>query len=332
MRSFAAVRGLLVAAGLAVLFVHAPLTAQQPQTPQPSPSEPPGQETPQRPPPSFRVGVELVSLNVTVSDGATGRFITDLNEEDFQVYEDGVKQDVTVFSRTNLPVALALLLDTSASMETRLPVAQEAAIGFARRLRGEDLAEVIDFDSRVVILQPFSNKANELEQAIRKTTAGGSTSMYNAIYIALKDLKKVVATSKDDIRRQAIVVLSDGEDTSSLLPFEEVLDLAKRSETSIYAIGLRSNEGGSAGKGFKEAEFVLRQLSQETGGRAFFPNQVAELNNIYTQISDELSSQYTVGYTSKNNRHDGNWRRVVVRTTRPSSTARTKQGYFAPTR
>jgi len=244
-----AVRGLLAATGLALVMIHAPAAAQQQQQ-QPPPPEPPGQDTP-RQTPSFRAGVELVSLNVTVIDGASGRFVTDLSEDDFQVYEDGVKQDITVFSRTNLPVALAVLLDTSASMESRLPVAQEAAIGFARRLRPADLAEVIDFDSRVVILQPFTSKASELEQAIRKTTAGGSTSMYNAIYIALKDLKKVVATSTDDIRRQAIVVLSDGEDTSSLLPFEEVLDLAKRSETSIYAIGLRSSEGGNAGKGFK---------------------------------------------------------------------------------
>ncbi len=239
---------------------------------------------------------------------------------------------MTLFNRTNLPIALALLMDTSASMESRLGTAQEAAIGFSRRLRAQDLAEVIDFDSRVVVLQGFTNKSSELEAAIKKTSAGGSTSMYNAIYIALKDVKKVVATSSDDIRRQAIVLLSDGEDTSSLLPFEEVLDLAKRSETAIYSIGLRSPEGGSAGaKGFKEAEFVLRQLSQETGGRAFFPTQVADLNGIYGQIADELSSQYTVGYTSKNPKRDGAWRRIVVRTTRPSTTARTKLGYFAPT-
>ena len=151
--------------------------------------------------------------------------------------------------------------------------------------------------------------------------------------IALKDLKKAVATNSDEIRRQAIVVLSDGEDTSSLLPFEEVLDLAKRSETAIYAIGLRAPESSSsAGKGFKEAEFVLRQLSQETGGRSFFPNQAADLNNVYGQIAEELSSQYTVGYTSKNPKRDGAWRRVVVRINRQGTTARTKQGYFAPTR
>jgi Ca-activated chloride channel family protein len=279
----------------------------------------------------FRAGVDVVSLNVTVTDGTT-RYVTDLGKEDFNVFEDGIKQDVTFFNRTNLPIALALLLDTSASMESKLPTAQEAAVGFAKRLRAQDLAEVIDFDSRVVVLAPFTNGAPELEQAIHKTSAGGSTSLYNAVYIALKDLKKVMAKNTDEIRRQAIVVLSDGEDTSSLLPFEEVLDLAKRSETAIYAIGLRSTDGpGTTSKGFKEAEFVLRQFAQETGGRAYFPAQVSELANIYGQISEELSSQYTVGYTSRNGRRDGSWRRVVVRVGRANVTARTKLGYFAPT-
>jgi Ca-activated chloride channel homolog len=298
------------------------------QTPPQTPPQPPPPQAPQVP---FRAGIDLVSLNVTVTDGTT-RFVTDLAADEFTVFEDGVKQDVTFFNRTNLPIALALLLDTSASMESKLPTAQEAAIGFAKRLRAQDLAEVIDFDSRVIVLQNFSNSASELEQAIHKTSAGGSTSMYNAVYIALKDLKKVVTRNADEIRRQAIVVLSDGEDTSSLLPFEEVLDLAKRSETAIYAIGLRTPDGpGSTTKGFKEAEFVLRQFAQETGGRAFFPNQVADLAAIYGLISDELSSQYTVGYISRNTRRDGSWRRVVVRTTRPNLTARTKLGYFAPT-
>jgi len=139
-----------------------------------------------------------------------------------------------------------------------------------------------------------------------------------------------LAPNPDEIRRHAIVVLSDGEDTSSLLPFEEVLDLAKRSDTAIYSIGLREEDGGNASKGFKEAEFVLRQFSQETGGRAFFPAQLADLAGVYGQIADELSSQYIVGYTSKNAKRDGTWRRIVVRVARPSLSTRTKQGYFAP--
>jgi Ca-activated chloride channel family protein len=284
------------------------------------------QQEPQSP--AFRASIDLVSLTVTVTE--TSRYVTGLSAEDFQVYEDGVLQEVSYFSRDNLPIALALLIDTSASMETRLPTAQEAAIGFARRLRSQDLAEVVDFDSRVVILQPFTNDLSELDQAIRKTSAGGSTAMYNAVYIALKDLSRIVATEVSEIRRQAIVLLSDGEDTSSLLPFEEVLDLAKRSETAIYAVGLRAEDAAQS-RGFKEAEFVLRQFAQETGGRVFFPETVAELPAIYTQIADELSSQYTLGYTSRNPRRDGAWRRVVVRVNRPGVAARSKQGYFAPT-
>jgi Ca-activated chloride channel homolog len=302
----------------------------------PAPAQSPGAS--QQPPSGrggqpFRAGVELVSLNVTVNEAGSNRYATDLEQAQFEVFEDGVKQEVTYFTKANLPIALCLLLDTSASMESRMQTAQDAAIGFAKRLRQQDLGEVIDFDSRVVILQAFTSEAGLLEQAIRRTSAGGSTSMYNAVYIALKDLKKVVtAANPDDIRRQAIVLLSDGEDTSSLLPFEEVLDLAKRSETAIYAIGLRSPEGSSAGRGFKEAEFVLKQLAQETGGRAFFPNQISELAGVYEQISAELSSQYTLGYTSKNLKRDGAWRRVLVRVvTRPNLVARTKQGYFGPT-
>ena len=326
-RSTACVVLLSVAALAASIEIIAAPARQTPPA-----QTPPGQAAQQTGQgPAFRTGVELVSLNVTVTD-ASAHYVSDLQQDDFSVFEDGVKQDVTFFSRTNLPIALSLLIDTSASMETKLATAQEAAAGFARRLRSQDLAEVIDFDSRVLILQNFTSNAADLEQAIRKTSAGGSTSLYNAVYIALKDLKKIVAKNTEEIRREAIVLLSDGEDTSSLLPFEEVLDLAKRSETAMYSIGLRPSEGPSTmTKGFKEAEFVLRQLSQETGGRAFFPSQVADLASVYGQISDELSSQYTVGYTSHNPRRDGAWRRVVVRMNRPNVTARTKQGYFAPT-
>ena len=280
--------------------------------------------------PSFRSGVDLVSLNVTVAD-QTGRFITELEPQAFQVFEDGIKQEVTFFNRSNLPIALSLLLDTSASMEDKLQTAQEAAIGFARKLRGSDLAQVVDFDSRVSIAQAFTSNVADLEGAIRRTAAGGSTSLHNAIYIALKELKKVQARSSDDIRRQAIIVLSDGEDTSSLVSFDEVLELAKRSETAIYSIGLRSRGPERARGSFNESDFVLRQLSQETGGKAFFARSVAELTGIYEQISDELSSQYMVGYTSKNPKRDGAWRRIVVRVSESGATARTKQGYYGPT-
>jgi Ca-activated chloride channel family protein len=274
----------------------------------------------------FRGGIDLVSLNVTVMEGL--KYVTDLAQDDFEIYEDGVKQSVSFFSRTPQPVALAILLDTSASMEEKLPTAQEAAIGFARRMKKGDEIEVIDFDSQVRILEPFTNDMSALERAIRQTAVNGSTSLYNAIYIALKELKKQRAQSAEEIRRQAVIVLSDGDDTSSLVEYDEVLDLAKRSETAIYSIGLR--QGTEGRREFKEAEFVLRQLSQETGGRAFFPTSIVELPKIYDQISEELASQYTIAYTSKNNLRNGAWRRIVVRVNRPGLAARTRQGYYGP--
>lgn len=275
----------------------------------------------------IRSGIDLVSLSVTVTDGA--KYVTDLDQPEFEVFEDGVKQDLSFFSREQQPIALAVLLDTSNSMEEKLPTAQEAAVGFARRLRPVDAMEVVAFNSQVDVVQPMTGDIAALETAIRGTSVNGSTSLYNAIYVALKQLKKERARSAEEIRRQALVVLSDGDDTSSMMPYEEVLDLAKRSETAIYAIGLRQPDMGRPR--FKEAEFVLRQLSQETGGRAFFINSVVELPKIYQQISDELASQYSIAYTSKNRVRNGAWRRIDVRLARPNLTARTRRGYFGPT-
>lgn len=276
----------------------------------------------------FRATVEMVSLNVTVLN-QQNHYLTDLESGDFVVYEDGAKQEVSYFNRTTLPIALSLLIDTSASMEQRLGITQDAAVGFARKLRPQDLAQVVDFDTRVEVLQDFTADTAALERAIRSTTAGGSTSMNNALYISLKELAKIKAKSDDDVRRRAVVLLSDGEDTSSLVTFEEVLDLAKRSATTIYTIGLQSKETGFS-KGFREAEFVLRQLAQETGGRAFFPQRAEDLAGIYGVIADELASQYTLGYTSTNPKRDGGWRRLTVQVNRQGTTARTKRGYFAP--
>ena len=289
-------------------------------------AQPPKQDE-QAPLPSFRSGVDVVSLNVTVTD-PRNRFVTDIPLEDFMVYEDGVQQEITFFNRSQLPIALSLLMDTSASMDDRMSTVQEAAIGFSRGLRPEDLAEIIDFDSRVDILQAFTNDLQELEDAIRLTSAGGSTSLYNALYISLKGLREAPLRIAE-LRRQAVVVLSDGEDTSSLVTFEEVLELAKRSETAIYTIGLQAKNDRRSG--YREADFVLRQLAYETGGRSFSPDDVNDLPAIYQQISDELSSQYSLGYISSNPLRNGQWRRTIVRVGREDATPRTKQGYYAPT-
>jgi len=278
--------------------------------------------------PAFRSGVDVVSLSVTVSDSMS-HYVTDLQATEFSVFEDGVKQDITFFNRSQQPIALSLLLDTSASMEQHLPTLQIAASNFVRRLRPKDIAQVIDFDSRVEIRQAFTSNQSDLEGAIHQTTAGGSTSLHNAIYIALRELRKVKAVVEEDVRRQALIVFSDGEDTSSLVSFDEVLDLAKHSDTAIYTIALRGSD--TEAKGFREAEFILRTLARETGGRSFFPMKVEDLAGVYAQIADELASQYTIGYISHNLKRDGSWRRLAVQVARPNLTPRTKNGYYAPT-
>jgi Ca-activated chloride channel family protein len=250
-----------------------------------------------------------------------------LEQSDFTVLDNNKPAEMLLFSNEAQPFTAVVMLDTSASMEGKLETAQEAAIGFARRLRSGDVMEVIDFDGQVNILQPFTGDVGALERAIRQATADGSTSLYNALYISLKNLHKARGRNADEIRRQAIVVLTDGDDTSSLVAYDEVLDLAKRSETAIYAIGLRQS---GTRRDFKEAEFVLRQLSQETGGRVFYPTSVTELPTIYDQIAVELASQYSIGYISKNPLRNGAWRRISVRVARPGLQGRTRQGYYAP--
>ena len=211
----------------------------------------------------FRGGTDLVQLNVTVLN-ANQHFVGGLTRDDFQVFEDGVPQDISLFSSDRQPIALSILVDSSTSMETKLAVAQEAAVGFARRLGDRDLAEVIEFNSHERIVQGFTNDRGALETAIRRTSAGGSTSLYNAIYIALRDLARTPESAPGALRRQAIVVLSDGEDTSSLKTYDDVLDESKRAEAVIYAIGLRSKDELTPRHGFSEGDFVMRSFAQET--------------------------------------------------------------------
>lgn len=277
----------------------------------------------------YRGGTDVVYLSVTVVD-PQGHLIPGLEQESFRVLEDGIPQTITTFSRDPQPIALSILMDSSTSMEPKQRTAQEAASGFVRRLGEHDVAQIIDFDSQVEILQGFTSDRALLEAAIRRTTAGGSTALYNAVYVALSEQRKVRPRTEAELRRQAIVVLSDGDDTSSLVDYEQVLDLSKRSEVTVYAIGLRSRAEVPRGR-FNEADFVLRTLSGETGGRVFFVEQTDELPAVYSQIADELANQYSIGYTSSNTKRGGQWRRIEVRVAQTGIAARTRKGYYGPT-
>jgi VWFA-related protein len=278
----------------------------------------------------FRAGTDIVLLTVTVSD-THGRQITGLTRDDFHVFEDGVPQTISLFLRDPQPIALSLLIDSSTSMEDKLGVAKEAAVGFVTRLGPRDVAQVVAFDSQMDIRQPFTAEVPDLERAIRAIRTGGSTSLYTAVYVALDQVKSAKAPndSADTIRRQALVVLSEAVDTTSVLSSEDVLDKAKRSAVAVYAIGLRDKRS-AVDLDTKNYDYILSSLATATGGRAFFVEDISQLRTIYNQIADELANQYVIGYTSTKLKRDGAWRQVAVRASRAESMARTKSGYFAP--
>jgi Ca-activated chloride channel homolog len=280
-------------------------------------------------PPVFGAGIEIINLSLSVTD-AQNNFVTDLSQKDFAVYEDGIRQDLSLYTHENLPISMVIMIDTSASMETKLATAQQAAIKFSKTLRPEDLAQVVAFNDRATTLQPFTNDLGLLESAIMKTEASSSTSLHNALYIALKDLMRDKKAA--ELRRRAIVLLSDGEDTSSLVTDDQVLELAKKSEINIYAIRLREGKANDREReAFSQAEYLINALARETGGRSYFPSSLGELDSVYDRIAEELRTLYSVGYVSSNTRRDGKWRRIVVRVPdHEGVTVRHKLGYYAP--
>jgi Ca-activated chloride channel homolog len=308
----AALAGALV---LAVLPTSDPLRAQAPpQTPQP---------------PIFEVGIEVINLNLSVVDGRNN-FVTDLVQKDFAVFEDGIRQELSLFTHENLPISLAVLIDTSASMEEKLPVARAAAVKFVKTLRPQDSAMVMSFNDRSTVLQDYTNDVDALEGAVNRTQASGPTALHNSLYITLKELGK--QKKAGELRRRAVVLLSDGEDTASLVSDEQVLELARKVEINIFAISLRPNRPQDRARlAFSQAEYVLTALTRETGGHVYFPNSLSELDGVYDKIAEELRTQYSLGYVSSNRRRDGKWRRIVVRIPdRSELVVRHKLGYYAP--
>jgi Ca-activated chloride channel family protein len=277
--------------------------------------------------PAFRSGVDLVSLAVTVTDQRQ-RFIHDLSREHFQVMEDGRPQKVAFFTETGTPLSVVIVIDSSGSMDEAMATAQEAAIAFAHSLRRGDRGAVVDFDTQVRILQPFTNDVEALERAIRRAEPEGRTALYDAVHVSLKELEALPLADPALPDRRAIVLLSDGEDTSSRIGFDELLHLANRSATSIYAVGLCEDDAD--GRPIRiQAEFALRQLALQSGGRAFFPTDARQLPAVYHEISAELASQYSLAYASSNKRRDGQWRSISIRMP-PGLEAHTRPGYYGP--
>jgi Ca-activated chloride channel family protein len=281
--------------------------------------------------PTFQASVDLVALTVTVTDN-TNQYVRNLDLADFTVFEDGVAQPVSFFGVADVPLDLALLIDASASMQPQMAMVRQAASGLLRTLKPGDRAALVEFRDQVAVGQPMTEDLGRVAAALDSITAHGGTSLYNALYVTLRDFQKA-AVDRSAIRRRAIVVLSDGADTGSLISFDDVLDLARRAGVTVYTVAMQSRDPlapASQRRYFSPSDFSMRKLAEETGARAFYPATGVEVRNVYATIASELASQYAIGYTSRNAQQDGAWRRVLVRiASRPGMRSRTRTGYFA---
>jgi Ca-activated chloride channel family protein len=276
--------------------------------------------------PTFAVGVEVVSLNLVVTDTG-GRQVTGLGPDDITLLEDGIPQPISVFAQEEWPIRLHVLLDASGSMGAALPVAQRAAVRLLRTLRPGDEAEVAQFSRSLSVLQESTADLDALERAVYEVSPQGETALYNALYVTLKDQAR--NRNQDELQRRAIVVLSDGEDTASMVDDEQLIDLARQAGVVVYTIGLLAPP--VAGRPAPTVPtYVLTALARETGGRAYFPRSLAELDGAYDRIASELRTLYGVGYVSLNPSADGRWRRIAIRTRLANLLVRHRSGYYAP--
>ena len=277
----------------------------------------------------FRSGTDLVVLQVSVADPRQ-RFVPGLSANDFTVFEEGVAQRVSLFASATVPLDLLLLLDVSSSMAGRLPLAQQAAATLVGALRPGDRAGAILFHDRVEIAHQLSEDRPAVVQAIRAARAGGATALHEAVYIGLRDLERV-RRAGELMRRQAMVILSDGSDNRSRIDGEELLDAARRSAVTLFTIVPvpRDIMVPAPWTGAHGGVFEMRRLSHDTGGRHFAPAGVEDLAAIYQDIAGELGEQYWLAYAPTPVPPPG-FRRVSVRVAdHPDLRARTRSGYYA---
>lgn len=323
------------------------LWAQQKQQPQPSqPSQQSDQSQPsqqdQEPLQTFKVNVNVVNLYFNVKD-KHGALIPDLKKDDFEVLEDGAPQKVKYFSASSdQPLTLGIMIDTSGSQQTVLPMTQEIGSNFLSEvLRPKDMAFVISFDVNVELLQDFTNERSLLRKALHKTrinVGGGSsgipgigqgpvpisnpkgTLLYDAIYLAADE------KLKQEVGRKALIILTDGEDQGSRTRIQEAIEAAQKSDSIVYVIfeaDRRATWGGGKGE--------MKKICEDTGGRVVdVGDNPKKLREAFDQISNELRSQYYIGYTPTNQKRDGSYRKVEVKPLNKDLRIQARKGYYAP--
>jgi Ca-activated chloride channel homolog len=304
---------------------------------------------------AIRLNVEMVSLPSVVTD-RQGVRVLDLQKDDFEVYEDGVLQEIAGFGVTDEPVSVALAIDTSGSVEDQLARMQNEAIRFINLLHPDDSVAVMSFAQDVELLEDWSIDRKRNERGIKETRHGSCTKVYEAVWLGLQEVLKPVQ------ERTALVLFTDGEDTASQKASQkETIELAKESRAAVYSVYFKphvqflsginaggypipgrppitlppaippTGGGGCGGLGFPSGgRGYLKDLADYTGGKVFDASRMEDLGPAFEQVAKELSSQYSIGYYSTNTKRDGKFRRVELKVKRAGLSARTKKGYYAP--
>lgn len=343
--SFRAITAVLLAGALSFYIIHRTNAQDPPQPPKPKPTPTPkdqkdrkgaqrqGAQADQQsldPEGTIRVDTEEVVLDVTVTD-QTNLPVFDLKREDFTVYEDKVKQEISSVRREEVPVSFGLVIDTSGSMRARLQQVAESGLQLVKQMRENDEAFVASFKTEPELTQEFTHDRRDLEDALNELYSSGGTALLDAI-VATSDY----AQQKAKQRRKALIIISDGLEKNSSVKEKEVIEAIKENEVQLYLVGFIDEDAEGGGlfrkSDAKKAKELLLKLAEDSGGRVFFPKEISEMPAIADQIAKDLRTQYIVSYIPTNSNKDNTFRTVSVAVT-PKGTrkllARTRRGYYA---
>lgn len=277
--------------------------------------------------PVFRSGTDLVGFGVTVTD-RRGNFVTDLQPQDLEVLEDGAGQGIQLFARGDEAESapelhVGLLFDTSGSMGDDISLARSAAIKFLNTLTDAKDMTLVDFDTEIRVTKFEQSSFARMVERIRSRKPDGLTALYDALGVYLTG-------ASEDEGRKILVLFTDGGDTRSQTSFSKLITMLRASDATVYAIGFMQHQSMASRA---EQRQRLTQITVETGGEAFFPTEMRQIEEAYAKILKQIHAQYTVGYVSTNTRHDGRWRKVEIKVRRPDlqgAKVQARKGYFAP--
>ncbi len=301
----------IIGIGILITTVSLVLYAQNPPTP--------GRTQ------TFKVDVDLVTVNATVIDDQN-RVVTSLDKGVFKVWEDKIEQKVEYFSSEDVPMSLGIIFDVSGSMKEKISTSRDAAVSFLKTGNPQDEYFLVTFASRPEISSDFTSDITRLKDKLLFKAADGMTAMYDSVYMGLDKLRD------SSNPKRALLLITDGEDNHSRYTFENVREFVKEQDVQIYGIGIVDNSNSMLGSG-RTGRAMIEELADLTGGHAFFPDSVYDLDDICTKIAIELKNQYVLGYRSTNGIKDGKWRRIKVQVSPPKGVGhldvRSKTGYYA---